>query len=206
MDEFADKTDDQLRDTMRSSLPNQHVSSSVYHRAKQELEFRAERSRQMSELTQTSKAVLNSFSRSNFGTDVTGKILTNELLEVYFTKKRMPQVYEALKQLMDNDYIETYEQKDYYRLTPFGVSYLADSQRGGVHYSNIANSNIAHNSPEAQQSISISSLPDDIQEQIQNLHQASEKKDSSAMKKAFAYIADKAVDVAIALVVGRLTP
>lgn len=162
--------------------------------------------KQMSDLTPTSQAIMNYFSRSRYGTDATGKILTEQLLEVYFTKKRMPQVREGLKQLLDNDYIETYQKKGYYRLTPFGESYLADSRRRGMYYSNISNSNIAHNSPQAQQSISISSLPDDIQEKIQELRLASEKKDSSAMKKTFAYIADKAVDVAIALVMGRLTP
>jgi hypothetical protein len=204
VDEFADKTDDQLREIMRSSLPNKYVSSSVYHRAKQEIEFRLEKKKKMSELTQTSKAVLNSFSRSSYGTKATGKIITLDLLEVFFGKKRMSHVRDALQQLIENDYIETYQQDDYYCLTPFGESYLADYQRGGVYYSNISNSNIAHNSSESQQTINVSLLPDDIKNKIDDLYQASEKKDSLAIKNAFDYIADKAVDVAIAIVVGRL--
>lgn len=34
------KTDEELREIMRSSIDNQYVPSSIYHKAKQELEFR----------------------------------------------------------------------------------------------------------------------------------------------------------------------
>jgi len=35
------KTDEELMETMRNSIDNQHVPSSIYHKAKQELEFRS---------------------------------------------------------------------------------------------------------------------------------------------------------------------
>ena len=35
------KTDEELREIMRNSIDNQHVPSSIYHKAKQELEFRS---------------------------------------------------------------------------------------------------------------------------------------------------------------------
>ena len=37
------KTDEELRETMRNSIDNQYVPSSIYHKAKQELEFRNSR-------------------------------------------------------------------------------------------------------------------------------------------------------------------
>ncbi len=37
---LKDKTDEDLRDIMRASINNQHIPSSIYHKAKQELEFR----------------------------------------------------------------------------------------------------------------------------------------------------------------------
>jgi len=35
------KTNEELREIMRNSIDNQHVPSSIYHKAKQELEFRS---------------------------------------------------------------------------------------------------------------------------------------------------------------------
>ena len=40
MDDLSKKTDEQLRDVMRASIDNQYVPSSIYHKAKQELDFR----------------------------------------------------------------------------------------------------------------------------------------------------------------------
>ena len=42
MDDLTKKTDDELRDIMRHSVGNAYVPSSIYHRAKQELEFRVQ--------------------------------------------------------------------------------------------------------------------------------------------------------------------
>lgn len=39
-DNLKDKTDEELREIMRNSIDNSYVPSSIYHKAKQELEFR----------------------------------------------------------------------------------------------------------------------------------------------------------------------
>jgi len=41
MDDLTSKTDEELRDIMRASINNSYVPSSIYHKAKQELDFRA---------------------------------------------------------------------------------------------------------------------------------------------------------------------
>ena len=40
MDDLKKKSDEELRDIMRASIANAYVPSSIYHRAKLELEFR----------------------------------------------------------------------------------------------------------------------------------------------------------------------
>lgn len=89
-----------------------------------------------------------------------------------------------------------------YEITALGKSYLARSTANFTSFSNISNSNIAHYSPNARQSIKIADLPQDVQEKIKEFELAIIKKDKSALKKTFTYIADKSVDVAIALVTG----
>lgn len=92
-----------------------------------------------------------------------------------------------------------------YQITPLGKAYLARSSAIFTSYANITNSNIAHHSPNANQSIDITELPEDLREKVAEFDAAMKQKDSNAMKKAFGYIADKSVDVAIALATGALT-
>lgn len=40
MENLTEKTDNELKEIMRGSIDNSYVSSSIYHKAKQELEFR----------------------------------------------------------------------------------------------------------------------------------------------------------------------
>lgn len=91
-----------------------------------------------------------------------------------------------------------------YEITALGKSYLARSTANFTSFSNISNSNIAHQSPNTKQIINITEQPQDIQEKIKELELAIIKKDKSALKDAFSYIADKSVDVAIALVAGSI--
>jgi hypothetical protein len=211
MEDLRNKTDEELKNIMQSALPNQNVPSSIYHRAKQELEFRAERKReQQMDLSPTAKAVIRVISNSKTGPSVQGKyrskFMAIETLEHHFGEKRMPKVQEALEQLIDRDYIEELEDSEgVYRITPFGESYLSEQRSlGGVTYSNINNSNIAHQSQDIDQTINVTDLPEDVQQNIKELRIAASKQDASGMKRAFGYIADKAVDVAIAITVGRL--
>ena len=102
---------------------------------------------------------------------------------------------------MNNDVERT---RQAYVLSPLGKNCLAKSTANFTSFSNISNSNIAHQSPGAKQSIEASKQPQDIQEKIKELELAVLKKDSSAIKKTFEYIADKSVDVAIAIITGSL--
>lgn len=207
MDDLKNKTDQELMDLMRASISNQYVPSSVYHRAKQELDFRKMNpTQQYSNVAPTAVTVLRTIANSKRSTDATGKFMPIELLEHQFGSKRMPKVREALAELIDHDFVEEIEDyKGMYRLTPFGDDYLISVATANVtSYSHITNSNIAHESPSAQQTIDINELPQDIQESIRDLKAAASSGDPSAMKKIFAYITDKAVDVAIAIALGHL--
>ena len=90
-----------------------------------------------------------------------------------------------------------------YEITSLGSNRIANNHSSTT-YSNISNSNIAHQSSQVQQTINITELPVDIQEKVKELELAMLKRDSSGMKKAFGYIADKSVDVAIAVITGAL--
>lgn len=65
-------------------------------------------------------------------------------------------------------------------------------------------SNTAINSPYASQTINITSQSVEIQQLVSKFDEAIKIKDADAIKKIFGYIADKSVDVAIALVSGAL--
>lgn len=93
-----------------------------------------------------------------------------------------------------------------YLTTALGQSYI-ERQNSNFNqniFSNNSNSNFAVNSPNARQSIDVDSLPDDMQEQIKVISESIKNKDANTLKKAFAYIADKSVDVAIALLTGKI--
>lgn len=103
-------------------------------------------------------------------------------------------------------YEETKEEdfEDIYKLTPLGKNYIANKTANFTSFSNITNSNIAHHSKNIEQQITLSELPKDIQEKIAILAKAAKDKDANTMKKAYGYIADKSVDVAIAITTGAL--
>lgn len=91
-----------------------------------------------------------------------------------------------------------------WELSYLGRNFLSGRSTKITSYSHITNSNIAHQSPNAIQSININDLGADIRKKILEFDEAASRKDSAGMKKAFGYIADKAVDVAIALGTGTL--
>ena len=53
------KTDDELKEIMRNSIDNQYVPSSIYHKAKQELEFR--NSPRVKEVNQNPKSIFEKY-------------------------------------------------------------------------------------------------------------------------------------------------
>lgn len=84
-------------------------------------------------------------------------------------------------------------------LTEFqsGAELPADNQTSNIY--NLSNSNLAINSPNAIQTIKVDELDNDILAKLVELQQAIDNKNTAAIKKVFTYIADKSVDVAIAL-------
>jgi hypothetical protein len=91
---------------------------------------------------------------------------------------------------------------DDYVLTPLGNNYLANATANFTSFSHISNSNIANQSAHVEQKLDFSELSADVREKLDELKDAIQRKDGNALTKAFTYIADKSVDVAIAILVG----
>ncbi len=160
------------------------------------------------------EAVLRMINEPNRGTDRTGKFLAISDLEKEFGKDSS-RLKQSIHTLVKKRYIRDMEgvlsaidgaSVDYeaYQLTALGSNYLAKNNSLGTSFSNISNSNIAHNSSNVIQSINISGQPQDIQEKYYELNEAIKKSDASAIKRAFDYIVDKSIDVAIAIATGTL--
>lgn len=91
--------------------------------------------------------------------------------------------------------------------TRLGKNYIKDKSllpQVNMNFSNVENSNIALFSQNMYQNIKVSEQTEDIKNKIYELENAIKKKDSSKIKEVFGYIADKAVDVAIAILVGKI--
>lgn len=91
-----------------------------------------------------------------------------------------------------------------YQLTEMGKAIMQPTATNNTIISNNNGSNIALNSPNTNQNISLSSIDPSLVQKINEFEEAIRNKDSSTMKKVFAYIADKSVDIAIALVTGSI--
>ncbi len=96
-----------------------------------------------------------------------------------------------------------------YRITTSGQRAIANNltARYSVNnFSHITNSNISNQSSNVCQNLDVQALDQDLKDKIQELGIAIEKRDSSGIKKAFAYIADKSVDIAIAILTRGILP
>lgn len=151
----------------------------------------------------TKEDILDAFSSKSYSKGLLKDILKElselrgyiELSEDAYLK---PGVYDLFSDTTNTDF------EYHYELTALGKAYLARSTSTFTSYSNISNSNIAHQSPHAKQTIKISDQSRDIQEKFKELQAAITHKDIPAIKKAFGYIADKSVDVAIAILTGNI--
>lgn len=154
-------------------------------------------------------------SEANLGTDKTGLFrkhddIASELGET--NESLQPTIDKLLAQRLIRIINDKFEQVhghglEYtaYQITELGKSHLhQNSHPASTVYNGIYGSNIAHNSSNVTQTISISVLAPDIQEKVKEFDAAVKQKDGSAMKRAFGYIADKSVDAAIALATGML--
>lgn len=93
---------------------------------------------------------------------------------------------------------------DIYELTPIGKNFLANKTANFTSFNNISHSNITHQSSQINQILQINNLPEDVQQMLKELQFAVEKRDKNGIKKALSYLADKSVDVVIALITGGL--
>jgi len=168
-------------------------------------------------LDEYDEAVLREIASPNRGSDQTGLFRAKSDLEDEFGKgsHRLGVAIENLKDkrhyIKDIKAVLAYigdKSIDYdaYQITALGKNYLAKTNSTANSFSNITNSNIANHSTNVHQSISISNQPEEIQKKYSELQAAILHKDSPAIKRAFGYIADKAVEVAIAITTGSLKP
>lgn len=159
--------------------------------------------------------VIRMISEANLGTDATGHFRKHDDIaaELGETNESLqPTIDKLLDQKLIRIVNDKFEQihshaLEYtaYQITELGKSHMHQNNHPSpTVYSGIYGSNIAHNSSNVTQTISIKTVAPDVQEKIKEFDAAVQQKDGSAMKKAFGYIADKAVDVAIALVAGTL--
>lgn len=155
------------------------------------------------ELDKTDKAILTIINKGELATDITGKYIDDDLLEIKFGEQRMPQVRLSIDKLMKYDLIELAEDEDdIYRLTPYGEQEARNIQNYVNNIGNITNSNIAINSSNIIQKLDITDK--DMKRMIKDLEKAVNDKNASKIKKAFGYIADKSVDIAIGLLINGL--
>lgn len=156
--------------------------------------------------------ILRLVSEARLGSDQTGLFAKfDEIAEEMGDKNTTKQFIRALE---DFGYIrcvnKKYEEKfgrelDYkaYQITELGRTHL--NSNGGTPTISVGNNvNFAFNSPNVTQAIHIENLSLELQEKIAELQAAIKSEDNTAIKKTFGYIADKSVDVAIAILTQRL--
>jgi len=163
----------------------------------------------------TENTVLRMISEANLGTDKTGLFRRHDDIAAELGETNdslQPIIDKLLEQRLIRIVNDKFEQVhghalEYtaYQITELGKSHMHQNNLPTpTVYSNINGSNIAHNSSNVTQTISINTLASDIQEKVKEFDAAVKQKDGSAMKRAFGYLADKSVDVAIALATGML--
>ena len=129
-------------------------------------------------------------------------------IELSFGDGFESEIHKALSVLLGNKYIQAHGSLDSdgtygaYLITPLGKQALQKSISPLNSISNITNSNIAINSENVVQNLKIEDPK--IKQKIKELEEAIREKDSSKIKRAFGYIADKATDVAIILLINGM--
>lgn len=163
----------------------------------------------MSDIEKFEQSVLRQINKNPIYTDQTGNFQSYEKLKLAFLgiDDDFVRLKAALRSLHAQKYLRLIDENlvngetdiyQRYKLTPLGEDALA----GSAQITNIShnqNSTIAHQSPNVIQTIDISGYDEDLQGKINELKEAIANKNKPNIKKIFAYIADKSVDVAIAL-------
>ena len=136
-----------------------------------------------------------------------GKLINRDKIISQFSSSEKPGVKSVINNyLLKMKYLEKTNDSGSnptYLITQRGELHISSHSRGAsITIGN--NSNAAINSPGTTQSLSINNQTLEIQRLVTEFDEAVRLKDSTAMKKVFGYIADKSVDVAIAIVTGSL--
>jgi hypothetical protein len=85
------------------------------------------------ELSELAKVVLFKISKSNFGTDQTGKFMTVDMLEQAFGDAELPNITQAIEELKVAKFVKEIEESDdAYFLTPYGEAYLQQPRRSSL--------------------------------------------------------------------------
>lgn len=159
-------------------------------------------------LTEIELAILRMVAKGSTGSQAMGPYIDKRIVNMRFDPSQAQQVAKSIENLQKIFYITDKIQGSNSRvwtLTPMGESALDSQQNIEINsFSNITNSAISHKSLNVTQTINIQELAPDIVEQVNEFDSAVDAKDPNRMKAAFSYIADKAVDVAIALATGSI--
>lgn len=158
------------------------------------------------ELTDFQDTVLREIVHEPLRVDMYGEFQSKARLRNRF-RGHEDKLEPALSRLLELEYIHEIEERlatgahwSGYALMPLGRSYLAKGIPAITNnFSNIQDSNIANFSPGSKLNINLAALDDDLKAKLKELEEAVNKKDGSSIRKIFGYIADKSVDVAIAL-------
>lgn len=134
----------------------------------------------------------------NIAEEIGNKIDTKDIINFLLSKNFIRKINDKFQKIHNHE-LEYMA----YQITELGKTFL-NKHHAVQSFSMGDNVNFAYNSPGASQSINIGDLDDDLKAKVEELYAAIKSNDKTTFKKTLAYIADKSVDVAIALVTGAL--
>jgi hypothetical protein len=157
------------------------------------------------DLNQIEKAVFYAIKSSKRSSGHYGKIISLAELEIQFGEGEKANIESAARSLIDKNLVRTLDgNNELFCLTPYGKTYQVNTGLSVNNFMNVNNSNIVAGSKDVTQMLNTSDQPADIRSKIEELKKAIEDQDRVTIKKAFGYIADKSIDVAIALLMGKI--
>ena len=149
-------------------------------------------------------AILQLFQSNAHKTLDKGRFLELDEITSEFDKRSQKDVVKVIKNyLVPIGYLKKIDDTPAYSLTALGMSEVSkQGVSSTINFGN--NTNFAYNSPGARQTINVNELEIEVQQLVSEFDKAVNSKDKEKLKKVFGFIADKSVDVAIALITGAL--
>ena len=144
---------------------------------------------------------------SNGARTLAGRLMGEDDIIAQFSPREKPAIKSVIKNyLLRMNYLQKADDNSIspvYVITKRGANHITGSV-GGPSISVGDGSNFSMNSPGSVQIVNIENYPEDIRQLVAELDEAVSRKDAVVMKKVFGYIADKSIDVAIAITTGAL--